>query len=325
MSSLEELTRGTKVGRTGSMDMIVVRGIIDSILKFLTKELPGMKLNVQSDDATGLSRDLMTLNRQLMDLTNTLDKKDSKINDIGPMIVKALEGLKVSLGDVKIPDMPKFPATLDLGPATVKALQVKPESINIPDTVKINNLGEVVNALEDLKSAVMSAPMVDTVKISNLKDIKVKPAEFKLPKIVVDALMKLNMLSKDAKNYITVRLSDGDKWANLIGQQVRTAVAMHPIPGNVVRSGLISGAKELTSATVAVQITETETPISRVAFTVLDGLAAIGDVNANVGSGTEQGNILYPGNKPTEIFIDDLSKVYAAGAAGVRIAYVYYA
>lgn len=85
-----------------------------------------------------------------------------------------------------------------------------------------------------------------------------------------------------------------------------------------------SGGLALTDAATAVRLTSTTTPIKYVDVCTNGGLANIGSSDADATTGSEVGVTIYPGNLPYRVYADDLKKVWAAGASGVRVSWTFY-
>jgi len=90
-------------------------------------------------------------------------------------------------------------------------------------------------------------------------------------------------------------------------------------------TSVVSGVNAPSDDTTAVRVVASSTPCHWVDLVVTGGLVAIGDSSAVATSGSEQGIILYPGNLPYRIFIDDLTNLWVAGATGTRLCFVYLA
>lgn len=86
---------------------------------------------------------------------------------------------------------------------------------------------------------------------------------------------------------------------------------------------LVSGVKALSDDAAAVSVVISDTPCLWVDVVALNGRIAVGGSTSKMDSGNERGIILYPGNPPYRIFIEDLSKLYAAGASGTKLCYAY--
>lgn len=86
---------------------------------------------------------------------------------------------------------------------------------------------------------------------------------------------------------------------------------------------LVSGVKTLSSAATAAAIVAQSVPCRWVDVVAIGGRIAIGDDDVVETSGSERGIILYPGNLPYRILIEDLQLLFAAGANGTRLCYDY--
>jgi len=85
-----------------------------------------------------------------------------------------------------------------------------------------------------------------------------------------------------------------------------------------------SGSKELTDATTAVRLSSSTINIKYVDISANGGIANIGSSDAVATSDAEVGVTIYPGNLPYRVYVDDLKKVFAAGATGTRLSWTYY-
>lgn len=304
------------------MDMMAVRAIIQSFIDFLRKELPSMELNVQSKDAMGLQRDVMALNRSMDSLSKIIEGKEN----LSAELRDCVRELKDCVGEIKAPEMPSFPESMrvNLSKEDIQAMRADVTIPPFPGDMRVSNLAQVVDAVDSLSDIILGIQAPDTVKVSNLKEIKMPKPVLKLDDDVRKALMNLALLGRDPKDAISVKLSDGEEFYKAMGKSVGGAVAMGPIPGNAVRSNGTSGAKALTNAS-AVPILNSDIKITRVDITVTGGPVAIGtDSNINAASGSEQGVMCYPAGVPYTIYIDNINKVYAAGANGRRVCFNYY-
>lgn len=304
------------------MDMMAVRAIIQSFIDFLRKELPSMELNVQSKDAMGLQRDVMALNRSMDSLSKIIEGKEN----LSAELRDCVRELKDCVGEIKTPEMPSFPESMrvNLSKEDIQAMRADVTIPPFPTDMRVSNLAQVVDAVDSLSDIIRGIQAPDTVKVSNLKEIKMPKPVLKLDDDVRKALMNLALLGRDPKDAISVKLSDGEEFYKAMGKSVGGAVAMGPIPGNAVRSNGTSGAKALTN-TNAVQILNSDIKITRVDITVTGGPVAIGtDSNISAASGSEQGVMCYPAGVPYTIYIDNINKIYAAGANGRRVCFNYY-
>lgn len=100
--------------------------------------------------------------------------------------------------EVKIPAFPKIPAPL-------KAVEVSNYKDTIPELKKLN----------DTVKRLLQKEAVESVKISNISDIKI-PEQAQFPQEALDALKHLSKLSQDPESPLSVRLSDGNEFYKAI-------------------------------------------------------------------------------------------------------------
>lgn len=233
MSSYEEIMSRAKggggiskqpVSRDGSMinNVLMVKSAMAQIVEFLRNELPKLPLNVQSSDATNVSRDIVALNRNLQSLEQFLESSDSVIGTALPQFGEVIGELKKTVD--------QFSESARCVEDCISELQSP--VVNV-ENVRVQNLGEAVSVLEKILITLASRKEPDSVKISNLKDIKF-PATTTLPKEIVDCLKKLSLLSDDAENPIAVRLSNGKEFVDSISEGVKEGVKIitHGSSGN---------------------------------------------------------------------------------------------
>lgn len=86
----------------------------------------------------------------------------------------------------------------------------------------------------------------------------------------------------------------------------------------------VSGFKSLSSAGTAVQVLNSNVTIKYVDISVFGGTVAVGPSNVVATDASEVGNVLYPGNLPFRMLINNINLLYAAGASGTRVGFTYY-
>lgn len=246
-------------------------------------------------------------------------------------------------------------------------LKSKPEQIDIPDSVEINNLDKIhtllgsilerVSSLEPKVEPVINVTTPDVyipeIKVPEIRQADVyvnpTPVNVKASDVIIDlqslleALEPLKLLSDKPSSPISVRMSDGKKFVEAIqavakGQDKMLQVFSNNtglskdefidavrMTGQVgVANTLVSGFKSLTDASTAVQVLSTSTDIMWIDVTANGGIVVCGDSSAVATSGSEVGTVLYPGNPPTRFEINNINKLYAAGASGTRLTYTYF-
>lgn len=312
MPSIPAKERGS-----GAMDVMLARSIIQNVLDFLRKELPSMELSVQSKDAIGLQRDVMSLTRSLESLSKTLSEKDAAIGGVWSQLQEEVTNLSLSIKSLKMPDMPSFPSEMSvkLSPEDIGMIKTEVNVPAMPSEMSVSNLGQIVDAVDALGDMIRGIQMSDTVKVSNLKDIKLQAPELKLPKKVVDALSKLSLLGRSPAEYITVRLADEDGFYRAMGESMGTAVAMTPSPGDAVRKNGASFTLAM-DGTVK-RITATATSIHRLEITGSVPFVWGYDSDIVHTAGSQRGCQYLPNGLAQVINVTDLSSVYFRGASGV--------
>lgn len=324
MSSLNDLIQDIPPkGGSGRLELLVVRAIVTQIMEFLRRELPAMKFEVSNKESIELSKDFIALHRSLDSLERSLsDYRDKKENS-GVELIKIIGDLRDSIRSIKFPEAPKFPSEIGLTSATIQSLRVPPK-VGIEE-VSVSNFGGIIKCLDKIEEKLSGITFPDEMKVSNLKDLKFKFPDFKIPEGIEKALTKISsIVDQGPDSYIPVRLTNGKAFYDGIGKSVGSAVALGPIPGNSVRQNAVSGVLALTG-TSATRITTSETLITRIDITVTSGPVAVGfDKSVLATSGSEYGVILYPAGGVHTIYINDLSKVYFAGDSERRVCYNYY-
>jgi hypothetical protein len=77
--------------------------------------------------------------------------------------------------------------------------------------------------------------------------------------------------------------------------------------------------------TSAVQLLSSSPKITRIDITVTNGPVAVGFSNSvSAVPGSEIGIVLYPGNTPYTIYVEDPTLIYVAGANGRRACFSYF-
>lgn len=217
--------------------------------------------------------------------------------------------------------------------------------IFIPDEVNVKNLQDLQEYFDNLTKVIRETFNVDipTPKVNveapvvNVPETLVNVAPPDL-KPLLNALDPLKFLSDRAKKPLAVRISDGQKFIKFIQQVVKNQERQvqafsQGLTESAARKafkqatvGVLAGvgSKELTNAGTAVQITTSSTPCKYVDISTTKGLAAIGTSGAVQTADGEVGVQIYPGNLPYRVWVDNLNKVYAAGATNTRLAWAYY-
>ena len=217
--------KAKKSENSANLAILAVKSIVSQIVDFLNKELPRMKLNVNSEDSVRLSRDILLLANNVDSIQTSLKGDVQKFTSIVPTLNASLSSIKQVLASIEALDMGKK-VNVKLSAEDIK--KIKPKDIKIPAMPKkmeVSNLGDLKRAIESLEDTVQKQEFPDEVTVKNLKEIKVKVPEIKLPKKTLNALDKLNLLSKDPDGYISVRLSDQEGFYKAIGNSVGGAVS----------------------------------------------------------------------------------------------------
>lgn len=256
------------------------------------------------------------LNAELASFANRLDAK-------WQVLARAIEHFKY---DVVLPNDVKVTGIEDLR----KTLEMLAELLETKDFAPVI----------DVKVPDITVPAI-TVPPIRIPDITVPEARVELDfQPLLDALKPLGFISNKAGKPIAVRLSDGQRFVKQLKEVVRaqeravqvltqssgmTSDEFRQAFGDLTVYGTqTSGFKALTDATAAAQVDSTSKRIYGFELTAIGGLIAVGDSNVRVDAGNQRGAILYPGNLPAKYLTNNLNKLYAAGATGTRLCYVYY-
>ena len=144
--------------------------------------------------------------------------------------------------------------------------------------------------------------------------------------------MRLGVSDPGSSEYLNqeVLLNNIKRISIASGTDEALAVAIVDSDGNMIESispmasAVVSGFKDLTSAGTAVQINAASVAIKWVDVCAHAGTIAVGDSTVVQTAGSERGTIIYPGNIPHRIYLDNINKLYAAGPTGTRISFSYY-
>lgn len=296
MARLDELIQNIpqiqteKTDNSQAMNILAMRQTISQMIQLLKAELPAAISNMSPELAS-----------KITDLKDSVEGMNKAFSSKGENLGKMMPKLQETVGDLK---------------AAIGAIQ-------FPDEVKVSNLSSLMMGLSAVENAVKSLRIPEGVRVTNLSEIDLPPSQLELSSEVIEALTWVMRANKEPSDYIPVRLSNGKAFYEGIGEAVGGAVALAPTPGNVVKGGGTSGVLAL-SGTSAERITTSPTGITRLTVTVTKGTVAWGfDSTVSAVSGSEEGVLLYPSSIPYDIPINDLSKIYFAGASGRRVCYAY--
>lgn len=270
MSNYEEVMSKIRgMGQTGNSptmsSVLSMKAVMSQIIEFLKNELPKMKLDVSSSDATNVSRDILELNRNLQSLQGYMAEADNALGSSLPKFGEVVDSLKQVVSD--------FEESARCVEECISDLQSP--VVNV-ENVNVKNLSEVVSAITELIKAVNDKEGVESVEVSNLKDISF-PKEFKLTKQVMEYLSKLELLSDDPKSPLSVRLSDGEEFTKAIADGVRDGVKVisHGSSGNVFIDANGSPVKPQLDVNGNLPIASSSSPITS---------ASVSSVNDNTSS-----------------------------------------
>lgn len=245
-----------------------------------------------------------------------------------------------------------------------------PKSIQVsnfpkyPDIIKIQELQQVIEAINDLRALIAQTEYNPTI---NIETPKIEPPEVKIPPIKVppitvpkaevrvepqveidlselsDALKPLKYLSDKAGKPLSVRLSDGVKFIkalqDFVGKQEKWVTAFSTSKG-LDEDEFENKFEKMTQASKAVGFKKT---VAAAGTPVVLGTASCyrvqlsGDTDAGIvtvvggsnavraASGSKNGIVIIPGNPPVTIDVDSLSKLWVdAETNGGVLCGVYY-
>lgn len=273
-------------------------------------------------------------------------------------IVKSLGNLEKTLGDsteVSNFDEVKLHLRNELSRLS-KSIQDTVSSIKVPDainvagmTIRIAELTNIAQALEGLKeittqfefkpTITVNAPIIPEIKIPEIKiprieapNVNVEAPNIKVEPIVdidlselLEALKPLGLLSNRPGKPISVRMSDGDKWAKALKEAQNGIVRAFSAGGmtsdewksaykKVVAGQTIkSFRKVITTAGTREQLITSSTTVICIdlsADTGNAGVAVVGDNTVVAAEGSQKGLVLFAGNPATRISIINPNLLY---------------
>jgi hypothetical protein len=153
------------------------------------------------------------------ELSRSSDSKDIKklINEVAMLI------RKIKLPDVNIPEFPSS-MTVKLDSKDKEALSPIPQK-DYPTSMSVSNLGSLEAILSEIKSKIEAITIPSETRVSNLSDIKIpEQKELQLDPMVLKYLSRLELLTTDSKNPLSVQLSDGQEFYQAMGGTIATAM-----------------------------------------------------------------------------------------------------
>jgi hypothetical protein len=208
--------------------------------------------------------------------------------------------------------------------------------IIVPEKVTVRNLDDLGKYFEDLQTTIQSTFSIDvptpqvTVNPPDVVVPEIKVPEVRVPESSVTVNTDLEPLidiMKKVRDTIRKSAAKQDKQLMAVsGNGLNDNTLRKALKGANRLSSIVSGSKELTSAGTAVQLSATSVPCQYVDIGTTGGLASVGSsaTLSDATSDAESGIILYPGNLPYRVSVDNLNKIWVAGATGVRLVYAYY-
>lgn len=302
-------------------NVLAVKSAMSQIVEFLRNELPKMQLNIHSQDATNVSRDILELNRNLQSLQGHFDDADSALGSALPQFGEVVESLKEVVE--------QFEESARCVEDCIGELQAP--VVNV-ENVKVQNLGEAVSVLQDIFVAITGKEEPETLKISNLNEIQF-PKEIKLSKKVMDYLEKLDLLSADADKPIAVRLSDGEKFiSELVKSNSQVIKTMGGIMGRESVQSAVEGANKVssfgdgsrtvTTAGTRVQLSTSSVPCKWVE--IVGKVANTGSIWVGGSTVADGSGLPLLGLQSTRIPVSNLNLVYLDSTVnGEGVTYVY--
>ena len=202
----------------------VLQGEMAEVLKAIHRELAKLHASVRDHSATN------ALGSSLADIELAISSMSNE--DIVEKLDEVIRAFPTEAPQITV-EAPVVNLPTDDFKAILEA--IRGLKFEASDKVSVTNLSEVTKLLADMKplltkieSAVQASKSEpqESVVVSNLTDLK-------LPEFPKEALELLENLDTDAKNPIAVRLSDGNKFYNLMEKVADTgtrAVAMGTTP-----------------------------------------------------------------------------------------------
>ena len=216
------------------------------------------------------------------------------------------------------------------------------DDIVFPDTVSINNLGDIISSLNELKEAFAIDIPVPQVTIEPTP-INIPEQNITIPESNFDPIIDaINDLRKGLKS--NINSSNNRAFSKLIDtlnqrfEELATvnSQAFGAFPGTVGLSsnakvsikspkGVVSGTLAMTGS--AVRISTSKITCKHIIVNADLGSAdpmVAGGSNVSSTNEAQVGIILIPGNNPTKIEINDISQLYFDGTSGDDLAYAYF-
>lgn len=324
-----------KGARNDTAALYQLLGALDEIREALAQRaVEDVTVNNLDEVKAALRNELTKVSKPIISAIDKLSIDRKKIEAAKADVEKKNKEALEDTHDIQIVRKPKMKLTID-----------NIQDLAIPDTVAVKNLGDLqqyfINlgrVIEDAFDIEIPVPQVTVpAPIVNVPETKIDiPAVEFAP--LLRALDPLKFISDLPNKPISVRLSDGKKFMKAVaaiveGQQKQVAAFSQGLNEASARKAFKqarqdtiggSGFKELTSAGTAVAITATSTTCKYVDISVNAGVANVGASTAVQTSDGEIGVTIYPGNLPYRVHTNNLTSVYAAGAAGTRLSWTYY-
>lgn len=189
---------------------MIVNQAIPAILQFIAKELPIKKDFSDSQALHNRLVDLIANLQELIEANDTPKFTEEVKNSINDLVEK--------LGDL-VTKLSEPIVNITLPTDAINAVELAVKSIKFPSDLSINNLGDVTRSINELK------PLISSLKTS-IEDSSVEVSEdVVLDKESKSYLKNLEFLNTDAKNPLSVRISDGKEFikglGTAVGEQVK--------------------------------------------------------------------------------------------------------
>ena len=299
----------------------------------------------------------------LMQVLRALQKNIEEIKIPESIDVKNIDYIKLYLRTELSKLAKSFAESIKDLPAPIYKPTFTPEIKSIyPCEMKVADIGTLIDVVKELQKTINDIEFKPEIKVDapKLPDIKlprqekpiinVSPPQVNVEQTIdlselLNALDPLKYLSNKPTKPLSVRLADGKKFiealTNIVEKQGK--FISQYVPGNPSMtdsefrkefrkstrgSGIVSGAKAVSSAGTAERLVDASTPCFCVdigADTGNTGYVVVGGSDVVAAEDSQKGCMLFAGNPMTRIYIDDVYKLYADSTVnGDRVIFNYY-